>query len=76
MRAISLARAITRGAGFRIRSGSTESFLDRVTALDLPSSITETLSPLRNTIEVLNEELTRADDTFANLVAEDPFVPV
>jgi transposase len=73
-RAISLARAITRGAGFRIRSGSTESFLDRVTALDLPSSITGTLSPLRNTIEVLNEELTRADDTFANLVAADPVV--
>jgi transposase len=32
-RAISLARAIIRGAGFRIRSGSKASFLDRVTAL-------------------------------------------
>jgi hypothetical protein len=69
-RAISLARAITRGAGFRIRSGSTESFLNRVTALELPSSIAATLSPLRTLIEVLNEELTKADDTFAQLVAE------
>ena len=33
-RAISLARAITRGAGFRVRSGSTASFLTRVAALD------------------------------------------
>ncbi len=33
-RAISLARAITRGAGLRIRSGSSGSFLVRVAALD------------------------------------------
>jgi len=73
-RAISVARAITRGAGFHLRSGSTESFLNRITALELPSSLTETLSPLRNMIEALNEELARADDTFAQLVAEDPVV--
>ena len=34
-RAISLARAITRGAGFRIRSGRTETFLARLAALEL-----------------------------------------
>jgi transposase len=45
MRAISLTRAIVRGAGFRIRSGSTGSFLTRVAALALPSSMTETLTP-------------------------------
>ena len=44
-RAISLARAITRGAGLRIRSGSTGSFLVRVAALDLPASMAETLAP-------------------------------
>jgi transposase len=73
-RAISLARAIPRGAGFRIRSGSTESFLTRITALDLPSSIAATLVPLRTLIQVLNEELTKADETFAQLVANDPVV--
>jgi transposase len=70
-RAISLARAIISGAGFRIRSGATHSFLSRVTELDLPASITETLSPLRRVIEVLDEELTKADETFATHVVED-----
>jgi len=73
-RAISLARAIIRGAGFRMRSGSTGSFLDRVAALDLPPSITETLLPVRTLIAVLSEELTSADDRFAKLVTEDPVV--
>ncbi len=73
-RAISLARAIIRGAGFRMRSGATHSFLRRVTALDLPVSITETLSPLRRVIEVLDEELAQADETFATYVVEDRVV--
>ena len=73
-RAISLARAITRGAGLRIRSGSTGSFLVRVAALDLPSSITETLAPLQRLIAVLNEELATADDRFATIAAQDPVV--
>jgi transposase len=71
-RAISLTRALVRGAGFRIRSGSTGSFLTRVAAVDLPPSMTETLSPLRRVIELLNAELTRADETFATHVVEDP----
>ena len=73
-RAIALARAITRGAGLRIRSGSTGSFLVRVAALDLPSSITETLAPLQRVIAVLNEELAKADDRCATIAAQDPVV--
>jgi transposase len=73
-RAISLTRALVRGAGFRIRSGSTDSFLTRVGALDLPSSMTDTLAPVRRVIELLNTELTRADETFATHVGEDPVV--
>src|SRR5207244_536802 len=65
---------INRGAGSRMRSGSTGSFLDRVAALDLPPSITETLLPVRTLIAVLSEELTSADDRFAKLVTEDPVV--
>jgi transposase len=73
-RAISLVRAILRGAGFRLRSGATHTFLRRVTELDLPASIIGTLSPLRCVIEVLDEELTRTDETFEQLVADDPVV--
>jgi transposase len=73
-RAISLARAITRGSGFRIRSGRTETFLDRLAALDLPASMTATLLPLRSVIEVLNDELASADERFEKLVAGDPIV--
>ena len=73
-RAILLARAITRGAGFRIRSGRTETFLDRLAALELPTSMIATLLPLRSVIEVLDDELAAADDRFATLAAEDPVV--
>jgi transposase len=73
-RAISLARAITRGAGLRIRSGSTGSFLVRVAALDLPASIAETLAPLQRLIAVLNDELATADDRCARIAAQNPVV--
>jgi transposase len=73
-RAISLARAITRGAGFRIRSGRTETFLDRLVALELPASMTATLVPLQRVIEILNDELESADDRFEKLVESDPVV--
>jgi len=53
-RAISLVRAIIRGAGFRLRSGATHSFLRRVTERGLPAAISGTLSPLRCVIEVLD----------------------
>ena len=73
-RAISLTRALVRGGGFRIRSGSTDSFLTRVAALDLPLGMTDTLAPVRRVIELLNTELTKADETFATHVGEDHVV--
>jgi transposase len=73
-RAISVARAITRGAGLRIPSGQTETFLARVDRLDLPPSIKTTLAPLRSAIEVYDDELAAADDEFAALVKGDPDV--
>jgi transposase len=73
-RAISLARAITRGVGLRIRSGRTETFLTRLDALDLPAPIKATLLPLRSVIEVLDDELASADDQFAALVTDDGVV--
>jgi transposase len=70
-RAISLAQAVLRGAGLRIRSGSTGSFLARMAALDLPASIAETLVPLQRLIAVLNEELATADDRMARVAVQD-----
>jgi len=73
-RAISLARAITRAAGLRIRSGRTETFLTRLAAIELPTSMKTTLSPLRSLIEICDDELVAADEAFATLVAADPMV--
>jgi transposase len=73
-RAISLARAITRAAGLRIRSGRTETFLTRLAALELPTSMKMTLSPLLSLIEICDDELVAADEAFATLVAADPMV--
>jgi len=73
-RAISLARGITRAAGLRIRSGRTETFLNRLARVDLPSSMQMTLSPLRSVIEMLNDELATADQQFEALVDSDPVV--
>jgi transposase len=73
-RAISLARGITRAAGLRIRSGRTETFLERLAGLDLPSSMKLTLAPLQSVIEILDDELANADQQFEGLVASDPVV--
>jgi transposase len=73
-RAISLARAITRAAGFRVRRGRTATFLTRLDALELPGPMKATLLPLRSVIEVLDDELASADDQFAAMVANDILV--
>src|SRR5262245_34034587 len=73
-RAISLTRSITRAAGLRIQSGRAETFLTRLAALDMPTSMKATLSPLRSVIEILDDELASADEQFAALVGTDPIV--
>jgi transposase len=73
-RAISLARCITRAAGLRIRSGRTETFLERLAALDMSPGMKKTLAPLRSVIEILDDELANADEEFAALVSRDPMV--
>jgi transposase len=73
-RAISVVRAITRHGGYRIAGGATETFLRRLAALNLPPTVDESLSPIRNVMEVLDEELARADAHFEALIADDPIV--
>lgn len=74
MRAMALARAITRAAGYRLRSGASESFLRRLAALDVPAAMASTLAPLCHAIDVLDRELAQADARFATHVATDPVV--
>ena len=73
-RAIAVARAITRGAGYRIASGATETVVTRLAALDLPTAMRESLAPVHHVMEVLDEELAKADAHFAALTADDPVV--
>ena len=73
-RAISVARAVTRGAGYRIPGGATESFRTRLAALDLPAVMRASLAPLDRLMVLLDAELDRADAHFATLVADDPVV--
>ena len=73
-RAISIVRAMVRGAGCRIRSGSTDTVLTRLAAVEVSPVMHTTLSPLRSRIDVLNLELAKADETFATLVTQDPVV--
>src|SRR5262245_45710235 len=73
-RAISLTRSITRAVGLRLRGGRTETFRVRLAALEMPSAMTVTLSPLCRLIEVLDNELASADAQFEELVACDPIV--
>ena len=73
-RAISVVRAITRGAGYRIPGGTTETFLRRVAVLNLPASLLESFSPAQAVLKVIDEQLIQADAHFAALVADDPVV--
>jgi transposase len=73
-RAIALARAMTRAQGLRVRSGSTETFLTRLAAMDLSTSLKDTLVPLRRLIETLDDELAKADTRFQALVATNATV--
>jgi transposase len=73
-RAISLTRSVTRGVGLRIRGGRTESFLTRLAALEMPSAMKMTLSPVCSLIEVLDKELATADAQFEELVGGDATV--
>jgi len=73
-RAISLARGIACAAGLRIRSGTAETFLVRLAALELSASMKTTLAPLRSLIDIVDDELVNADKQSQALVAGDPTV--
>lgn len=73
-RLISISRAVTRAAGYRLASGVTETFLQRLAALELPAAIADRLRPIHPVITVLEQELAAADTRVATLAASDPVV--
>ena len=73
-RAISVARAMTRSNGFRLRSGSSETFVRRVSELALPPAMAAALAPLSRVIDVVTEEVCAADLRFAAAAKADPQV--
>jgi transposase len=73
-RAIALARAITRSDGWRIPSGSAETFVRRLRTLSLSSTMAAVLSPVQHVIETADDELARIDADLCGRAAADPRV--
>jgi transposase len=71
-RTISVIRAVGRGAGLRIRSGESETFLTRLNAFDLPPSADIAVTPLRQVIATTNEQVAVMDRSLAMVATQDP----
>ena len=74
-RYISLIRALLRQQGYRVPSGSAESFADRVQAVPLPGPLLSVVAPLLAVMRPLNEQLAYSDERIEHLAAQDPRVP-
>ena len=70
-RAISMARALTRAEGFRLRSGSAETFARRLATLELSPSLAVTVAPVCQLLACITEEVRRADARLAELATTD-----
>jgi transposase len=70
-RLISMSRALTRAEGLRIRSGATHTYLDRLGAVEASGELQATLAPVRAVLELLNDELERADGHLSELAHAD-----
>jgi len=73
-RSITLLRTAARTAGMRVRTGGAETFLGRLEQVALPPAIHEATAPLRDTIEMLNDQLVKADEYLSKLPDSDPVV--
>jgi len=74
-RYISLIRALLRQHGYRVPSGSAESFVRRVQSLPLPGRLLSVVAPLLALMRPLNRQLTYSDATIEHLAVQDPRVP-
>jgi transposase len=68
---ISLARALLRQEGHRVRSGSAGTFVKRVQAQELPDQLRVRIAPLLTAMTGLNEQLAAIDKELEQLVRSD-----
>jgi len=73
-RVISMVRAMTRAEGLRIRSGSPETFLRRLVAVEVSPSLAATVEPLCHLMACVNDQLRMADLRVRDLVTQDPAI--
>ena len=74
-RYISVIRALLRQHGYRVPSGSANSFIDRVQGLPLPGRLRSVVAPLLALMRPLNRQLSYSDATIEHLAVQDPRVP-
>ena len=73
-RLISMVRALCRGEGVRLRCGAAEHFLNRLAEVMLPPSLADTFAPVLALLRHLDDQLTIADRTIAEVAARDVVV--
>jgi transposase len=71
---ISLARALMRRRGYRIESGSVETFITRAEKLPLPGELKSELAPLLAVMLKLHQQIETSDQLIESLVEGDPVV--
>jgi len=74
-RYISVIRALLHQHGYRVPSGSADSFIDRVRSLPLPGRLLSVVAPLLAVMGHLNQQLAYSDATIEHLAVQDPRVP-
>ncbi len=75
-RDISLIRALLRQHGYRVPSGSAETFVQRVfQSLPLPGRLLSVVAPLLALMPPLNQQLVYCDERIEHLAIQDPPVP-
>jgi len=71
---IALIRSLLRQEGHRLPSSSSERMAARLTALELPAALRETLAPLQRMVETLTTEIATVEERLATAVEADPIV--
>lgn len=71
---ISLIGALARREGFSIKKGPSPSFAARVAQAELPAHMRAQIEPLLLLLEMLNEQIKKADHHLAEIVKEDKVV--
>src|SRR5262245_41425503 len=74
-RYISLIRALLRQHGYRVPSGSAETFIQRVQRLSLPGRLLSVIAPLLALMRPLNRQLTYCDKRIEHLAIQNARVP-